>query len=87
MTGRQSFARIISARAAAEPDAVVAVCAGEVLTAAGLDTRSNRLAHELLTRGVRRDDLVAISLPNSIEFVVAAAAVWKVGATPHPVSP
>lgn len=87
MTGRQSFSRIISARAAAEPDAVVVVGATGALTAAEWDVRSNRLARAVLASGVRRNDLVAISLPNCVEFVIAAAAVWKAGATPHPVSP
>lgn len=87
MTGRRSFSRIISARAATEPDAVVVVTDSESLTAAELDSRSNQLTRVLQASGVRRDDLVTISLPNSVEFVVAAAAVWKAGATPHPVSP
>jgi bile acid-coenzyme A ligase len=87
MTGSQSFSRVISARAAADPDAAVVVDAAGALTAAELDVRSNRLARAVLASGVRRNDLVAISLPNTVEFVVAAAAVWKAGATPHPVSP
>ncbi len=87
MTGRQSFSRIISARAAAEPDAVVVISGSETLTAAELDVRSNRLARALLAGGVGRDDLVALSMPNGVEFVVAAVATWKAGATPHPSSP
>ncbi len=88
--GRQSFSSIISARAGADPDSVVAVSdtgsAPESLTAAELDTASNALGRELIARGVRRDDLVAISLPTGIEFLICAAAVWKAGATPHPLS-
>jgi bile acid-coenzyme A ligase len=87
MTGRQSFSRIITARAAAEPDAAMVVTEAGTLTAAELESGSNRLARALLASGVVRNDLVALSLPNCIEFVVAAAAVWKAGATPHPVSP
>jgi bile acid-coenzyme A ligase len=36
--------------------------------------------------GVGQDDLVTIGLPNSAEYYVACAAVWKLGATPQPVS-
>jgi bile acid-coenzyme A ligase len=36
--------------------------------------------------GVQPDDFVTIGLPNSIAFFEAAFAVWKLGATPQPVS-
>jgi bile acid-coenzyme A ligase len=92
MTGsatRQSFSRVISARAERRPDEVVVISEHEgiTLTGAELDARSNALAREYLARGVRRDDLVAVALPNSAEFVIACAAVWKAGATPHPIDP
>lgn len=58
-----------------------------VLTAAELDRQSNRLARAYLGLGVRRDDLVMVALANSAEFVLVCAAIWKVGATPMPMSP
>lgn len=81
-----SFSRLISARAHSAPDDVV-VIADEVLTAAELDRRSNRLARAYVALGVRQDDLVAVALPNTAEFVIACAAIWKAGATPMPMSP
>lgn len=36
--------------------------------------------------GVRKGSLVTIALPNSIGFLEAAIAAWKLGATPQPVS-
>ena len=36
--------------------------------------------------GVGRNDFVTIALPNGIEFFIACFAVWKLGATPQPVS-
>ena len=33
-----------------------------------------------------QDDLVTVGLPNSIEYYVSCAAIWKLGATPQPVS-
>ena len=36
--------------------------------------------------GVKPDDLVTIALPNSTTFFESAFAVWKLGATPQPVS-
>ncbi|GAC1611792.1 MAG: AMP-binding protein [Mycobacteriales bacterium] len=56
------------------------------LTRRQLDTRSNQLARAYAALGVRRDDLVTIGLPNGAEYFLACAAVWKLGATPQPVS-
>lgn len=36
--------------------------------------------------GVRKDQRVAIALPNSVEFYQITVALWKIGATPMPVS-
>lgn len=47
-----------------------------------LDRRSNQRARLLASLGVRQDDLVAIMLPNGLEFHEAVAGVWKAGATP-----
>ncbi|WP_423463661.1 AMP-binding protein [Promicromonospora sp. MS192] len=56
------------------------------LTTAGLDAAADRYARELLRRGVRRDDLVTVALPNGLEMLVACAGIWRAGATPQPVS-
>lgn len=86
---RQSFSRIITGLAEACPEQVVVIGEDErvSLTAVELDTRSNQLARDYRARGVGRDDLVTVALPNCVEIVVACAAIWKAGATPCPVSP
>jgi len=67
-----------------ERDAVVH---GEQRTTwAELDRRSNRLARAYQAMGVEADDFVTIALPNGIEFFESVFAVWKLGATPQPVS-
>ncbi|WP_369373938.1 AMP-binding protein [Promicromonospora sp. Populi] len=83
---RRSISRIISALAEDDPGRVVAVTGDQRLTAAALDTESNRYARLLLDHGVHRDDLVTVSLPNGLGMLVACAAIWKAGATPQPVS-
>jgi len=49
-----------------------------------LDTRSTQLAHVLAGRGVATGDLLAISLRNSPEHLMACFGAWKVGAVPVP---
>jgi bile acid-coenzyme A ligase len=76
----------LAQHAAVKGDQPAVTCAGETLTYAQLHRRSNRLARALATKGVKYGDLVTIGLPNSTGFVAAAYAVWKLGATPQPVS-
>ncbi len=83
---RLSISRIITALAEQDPARVVAIDDDTRLTARDLDLRSNRLARAYAALGVGRDDLVTVSLPNSVELVVAVCAIWKLGATPQPVS-
>src|SRR2546429_7145084 len=59
---------------------------GGTPTRSELKPRTSRLARAYQHYGVRQDDLVTIALPNGIEFYEAALAVWKLGATPQPVS-
>ncbi len=56
------------------------------ITRAAFDARTNRLARAYAEMGVKPDDFVTIGLPNSIAFFEATFAVWKLGATPQPVS-
>ncbi|KQQ06139.1 MULTISPECIES: AMP-binding protein [unclassified Rathayibacter] len=83
---RRSISRILSGLATADPDRVVAIADEGVLTAGELDRVSNRLARAYRELGVDTDDLVTVSLPNSLDAIVVCAAIWKAGATPQPVS-
>jgi bile acid-coenzyme A ligase len=76
----------VSALAAADPDAPAVTCGGRTLTRAELDASTNRLARAYAALGVGLGDYVSIALPNSIEFVQAALACWKIGAVPQPLS-
>ncbi len=51
-----------------------------------LELRANRLARGYAQLGVTSGDLVTIALPNGIEFLEVCLAIWKLGATPQPVS-
>ena len=56
------------------------------ISRAELEARTNRLARAYLGLGVTPGSFVTIGLPNGIEWFEATIAVWKLGATPAPVS-
>jgi bile acid-coenzyme A ligase len=76
----------ISALAALAPDEPAVTCDGRTLTRGELDRSTNRLARAYAERGVGVGDYVTMVLPNSIEWVQAAVACWKLGAVPQPLS-
>lgn len=57
------------------------------LTYAQLELRARAFASLLAERGVKRGDVVAIMLPNSVAFVVALFGSWLAGAAVTPVNP
>ena len=73
--------------AAAAPDRPAVTCEGTSLTRAELEAESNRLARDLIARGVEPGDFVSLVVPNGIGFVTAEVATWKAGAIPQPLSP
>lgn len=81
-----SLSRIISHWTAIQPDRVALDHLGDRRTWAELEARTNRLARAYAALGVKADDFVTIALPNGCEFIEACLAVWKLGATPQPIS-
>jgi len=81
-----SYARQLTELAAADPDRPAVTCGDDQLTRAGLDKAANRMGRDLVARGVRLGDMVTIALPNSVDWFVAFAGCWKIGAVPQPVS-
>ena len=77
----------ISALAELAPDEPAVSCGGRTISRAELDRSTNRLARAYAERGVGVGDYVTIVLPNSVEWVQAAVACWKLGAVPQPLSP
>jgi len=69
------------------PDEPAVTCEGRTLTRGELDKSTNRLDRAYAELGVRQGDYVTIVLPNSIEWIQAALAAWKLGAVPQPLSP
>ena len=81
-----SFGAKLTQNAALKGAQPAVSCGDQTLTYAELHRRSNRIARGLAARGVKAGDLVTLGLPNSVGFVEAAHAIWKLGATPQPIS-
>ena len=81
-----SIGRTFAWQADRDPDALAVIDDNGSLTRREFDLASNRLARAYQQLGVGVDDLVTIGLPNSVEYYVVCAAVWKAGGIPNPVS-
>ena len=79
-TVREAAARFGEAIAFVDPD-------GTPLTYADLDRRSDEAAASLIRRRVRRGDRVVLQLPSDTSYVIAYAAVAKVGAVAAGINP
>ncbi|MFE5283589.1 non-ribosomal peptide synthase/polyketide synthase [Nocardia sp. NPDC056611] len=78
---------IMAAAVASAPDRIALIERDVQFTYAELDALSNRLARLLIERGLGPEQLVAVSLPRSIEYIVAVWAIAKTGAAWVPVDP
>ena len=64
----------------AVPDRVALICGDQQISYAGLEEKANRLAHYLISRGVKKDDKVGLYCRNRIEIVIAMLGIVKAGA-------
>ncbi|MEV6602106.1 alpha/beta fold hydrolase [Actinoplanes sp. NPDC051346] len=71
---------LFTAQAEKTPDRPAVEDGGVTVSYAELDARANRLAHHLIGLGVGPEQVVALALRRSVEFVVAVLAVTKAGA-------
>ncbi|MGW4284396.1 amino acid adenylation domain-containing protein [Nocardia sp. NPDC004750] len=77
----------MAAGVAVDPEAAAIVSDGHTMSYAELDAWSNRVARELIDRGVGPGDQVALAMARSVELVVGMWAVTKTGAAFLPVDP
>ncbi|RDI64981.1 non-ribosomal peptide synthase protein (TIGR01720 family)/amino acid adenylation domain-containing protein/thioester reductase-like protein [Nocardia pseudobrasiliensis] len=69
------------------PEAAAVICGETTLSYAELDEASNRWARYLIDRGVGPETVVAVSVPRSVELMVAVLAVSKAGGVYLPIDP
>jgi len=85
--GDKSIAQLFEEQAARTPQNIAVDYNERKLTYQELNHRANQLAHYLRKKGVRPETFVGISLPRSLETVVAALAVLKAGGAYLPIDP
>ncbi|HYZ25054.1 MAG TPA: amino acid adenylation domain-containing protein, partial [Rhodopila sp.] len=78
---------MFEAQVARSPYAIALVAQDGSLSYRQLNARANRLAHELIARGIGPEDLVALAVPRTTELVVALLAIRKAGAAYLPLDP
>jgi acyl-CoA synthetase (AMP-forming)/AMP-acid ligase II len=69
------------------PDAEFAAFDGRRVTFGEFGAWVDRLAGDLVTRGVRPGDRVLVQLPNCLEVIALQLATWRIAATAVPVVP
>ncbi len=79
--------RLFEAQVEQTPDAVAVYWRDTRLTYRELDQRACQLAHYLRGLSIGLEDVVALGLDRSIDFVVGVLGVWKAGAAYVPLDP
>lgn len=85
-TTPKTIAGILRELAEREPELAAVTCGADTVSRGELRERAEQMALAYRERGAKAGDTIAISLPNGIEFFVAAYATWLLGATPLPLS-
>ncbi|MDF0731696.1 amino acid adenylation domain-containing protein [Pseudomonas entomophila] len=84
---RLTLAQRITEWASVTPDAPALVSAAQTLSYAELERRVQHLAAAMAARGVGAGQRVALALPRSAQWLVAALAAWRLGAAWLPLDP
>ena len=79
--------RLIERQVAAQPKATALLLNDERLSYAELNQRANRLAHHLISLGVKPEMKVGIAVERSIEMVAGLLAILKAGGAYVPLDP
>ncbi|WP_370949850.1 amino acid adenylation domain-containing protein [Amycolatopsis sp. cg5] len=83
----KTIPELFAEQVAADPAAQAVVFQDESLTYAELDERSDHLAAYLREQGAGPERFVGISLPRSLDMIVAVLAIQKAGAAYLPLDP
>ncbi|MEU5543943.1 amino acid adenylation domain-containing protein [Streptomyces sioyaensis] len=79
--------RLFEEHARTHPDRLALTCGDERLTYEELNSRANRFAHHLISRGVTGGAIAGVCIDRSPELVVSILGILKAGATYVPLDP
>lgn len=85
--GESTFVDLFEEKAREVPDAVAAVHRDTRWSYRELDERANRVARALLDAGARRENVVAVVMDRTLDWIAAALGVFKAGCVYLPVRP
>ncbi|NWC11126.1 non-ribosomal peptide synthetase [Pseudomonas agarici] len=71
----------------ATPEAIALTFEDQSLTYEALNRQANRVAHQLIERGVRADDRVAICVERSLDMLIGLLGILKSGGAYVPLDP
>jgi amino acid adenylation domain-containing protein len=83
----KTFVDLFAGQVADSPDAIALVFEDTQLTYRELDVLSNKLAHHLISKGVKADTLVPICIERSLNMIIGVLAIMKAGGAYVPVDP
>jgi amino acid adenylation domain-containing protein/non-ribosomal peptide synthase protein (TIGR01720 family) len=83
----QCLHSLIEAQAARAPQAIAVTCGEQSLSYGELNTRANRLAHQLIDSGVGPDVRVGLAVERSLDMLVGLLAILKAGGAYVPLDP
>lgn len=74
-------------QAIAMPERVAVVFEDQSLTYKELNQRANRLAHYLLSQGIKAETTIGVYMQRTPDMIVSLLAIWKAGAAYVPLDP
>lgn len=87
VTDRDFVYRLFEKQAARTPSAVAARQPGKEITYEALNRRANRMAHQLVEKGIGADSIVPILADRDIDYLTTILAINKAGGAFLPLSP
>jgi amino acid adenylation domain-containing protein len=81
------FHELFEQRVRRHPETIAAEHAGRQWSYRELNARANRLGRALLTRGLRREGVVAVVAERNLDWMAAVIAIFKAGGVYLPIEP
>jgi amino acid adenylation domain-containing protein len=83
----QTFHGLFEAQVRRVPESVALVDESVTLTYSQANERANQIAHALIAKGVRRNDVVGVIIGRSVHALVGMLGIMKAGAAYLPIEP